>query len=119
MSKLINHLTNETYKVFEELDDDTDGNLNFEDFKKLTQNQNFKECSESYLKKIYAKADVNNDSKISFDEFCDMVYELTLSDDEDDDEYENKTEDETDDDLGDSNKYQAYKVKKQLSTLKE
>ena len=76
------------------LDDNTDGFLSYEEFKKLTTFENFKEFSESDLKNVYLKADTNKDSKVSFEEFSDLVYELTLDDDETDDEYEDKRKDD-------------------------
>lgn len=84
---MLSTLKQETKRVFESLDKDKDSYLAYEEFRQLTElDGEFRHYSESDMKAFYDEADLNHDNKISFEEFCHIIYDL--DDDEDDDDLE-------------------------------
>ncbi|CAG8489857.1 13166_t:CDS:2 [Dentiscutata heterogama] len=73
----LNHFY-ELYEIFQKIDIDNDGRINFDDFKKGRKVLKLTEFSDAELKKEFEKIDLNNGGLILFDEFCEYAVKRNL-----------------------------------------
>lgn len=62
-------------KAFDFYDEDKNGFITFEELRKVTSSY----CSDDQLREMIKEVDLNDDSKIAFDEFVKMMEHVKLS----------------------------------------
>ncbi|RIB28311.1 hypothetical protein C2G38_2137383 [Gigaspora rosea] len=74
----LNHFY-ELYEIFQKIDKDHDGRINFDDFKKGRKVLKLIDLSEAELKAEFDKIDMNHGGLILFDEFCNYAIKRNIA----------------------------------------